>query len=135
MFYSVSIATAANTAEADAVETPVGVVPGLTQHVWVGFPKGCVGLVYAQIYHVTRQVWPTTPGASFNWDDFVFDFDDRYPLVTEPFEFVVKTWNLDDSYRHTVLFAVTVEAAPSPWELGDLEAVWRDLGIWQPEEG
>jgi len=63
----------------------------------------------------------------------MFDFDDRYPLTAEPFELKVKTWNDDDSYSHTLFFAVTIDPLPAPGVVGGLERVMRELGILEGE--
>jgi len=59
----------------------------------------------------------------------MFTFADRYPLTTAPYEFVVKTWNLDDFYPHTPTFMVMVEPALPEEELRRLHDALLALGL------
>ena len=129
MLYKTDCPTPANTPASAPIEHRVRVFPGIVTRVWVGFPKGCYGLAHVQIWHWGGPVWPWTPLQSFHWNDYMFSFADRFPLRTEPLEFVVKTWNLDDFYPHTPTFAVLVDPAPAPGELEGLLRSLQELGL------
>ncbi len=151
MLFSVNIPTPANTPEASPVVTRVRVYPGVTGQTWVGFPPGPKGLAHMRIYHWGSLVWPTYTGAeswattlptapgivtanplrlpSFAWDNYVFTFQDPFPLTAEPFEFVIKTWNEDDFYPHTIFFAIIINPAPPEEELRRLHRTLEALGI------
>lgn len=133
MFYSTEIVLPANTPELTPIIKRLGVHPGVTQHVWFGFPAGCYGLAHIQVWHAGWQVWPLTQRESLHWEHQVIDFDDRYPISAEPYEFVVKGWNLDDSYQHTLWFAVTIEHEASIAGTAGLWQVIQDLGILEGE--
>ena len=129
MLFQAEILTPANTLASAPVITRVRVYPGIVTRVWAGFPQGCFGLAHMQVWHWGWQVWPWTPQTSFHWNDYMFSFEDRYPITVEPLEFVVKTWNLDDFYPHTLTFMVTVEPAPPLEELEALYRTLEELGI------
>jgi len=97
--------------------------------VWIMFPPGPKGLVHVVIYHWGWQVWPWAPGTAFAWDNYVYTFEDRYPITAEPLEFVMKGWSDDDSYEHKVSFAVTIDAAPPEEEIRELREALLALGL------
>jgi len=129
VLFQAEILTPANTPASRPIKTRLAVYPGITGRTWVGFPPGPKGLAHMQIWHSGWQVWPWTPGTSFHWDNHIFTFQDRYPITVEPLEFVVKTWNLDDSYPHALTFMVTVEPAPPPEEVRELHRTLEALGL------
>lgn len=129
MYYQATVTVPPQTDERDALRRRLKVYPGVTEHVWVSFPHGAAGLAHLQVYHHGVQVWPTTSGESFAWDDYVYSFDDRYPIVAEPFEFLIVTWNLDNAYPHTLKFAVTIEHARVEEEAAALAELLEAFGL------
>ena len=129
MLFQAEILVPANTLAANPLITRLGVTSGISKRIWAGFPKGCYGLAHMQIWHWGWQVWPWTPRTSFHWNDHIFSFEDRYPITEEPLELVIKTWNRDDSYDHTLTFMVTIEPAPPEEEIRELRATLLALGI------
>jgi len=129
VFFQIEVATPPNTPASAPVVARLAVYPGVTRQVWVGFPRGCYGLAHMQIWHWGWQLWPWTPQTSYHWNDYMFTFEDRYPILEEPLELVVKSWNLDDSFEHTLTFAVTVEPAPSEEEIRELRERLLALGL------
>jgi len=63
-------------------------------------PPGPCGLLHIAIFDGGYQVWPYEYGESFSGDAETITFDDVYLKETEPYEFVVLTWNEDDTYQH-----------------------------------
>jgi len=129
MFFQTEIVIPPNTAQDDPLVTRLQVQPGVTRQVWVMFPHGCFGLVHLQVWYWGWQLWPWTPGSSFAWDDYVFVFEDRYPLTEPPYELVLKAWNDDDTYEHRVTFACTIEPAAPQDELERLHDALLALGL------
>ena len=136
MFYGQTINVPANTIARSVLGIPslinvvrIRVSPGVTKQVWIGFPDGCYGLVHIVVCHWNVQVWPAEPGYSFNWNDYIYTFEDPYKLTTEPYEFVVKTWSYDDRYEHNLFFGVIVEPTPMILAAATMQQVYADLGI------
>lgn len=129
MLYKVECLTPANTLKASPIVTRCRVYPGVVTRVWVGFPKGCYGLAHLQVWHHGWPVWPWSPADSFHWNDYMFSFADKYPLTAEPYEFVARTWNLDDFYPHTPVFMVLVEPAQREVSQEQMRQVYEDLGV------
>ena len=102
MVFSISITTSNGTAKADAKRTVLKVSKGLIYRIEVEFPPGCSGLQHAQIFDGSYQVYPASSDDSFHSDARVIGFDDLYLKTAAPYEFTIKTWNLDDTHDHTV---------------------------------
>ena len=103
MIYWADISTPKNTAKADAQRTPLKVTKGLVYRVEVQFPRGCAGLLYCSIYDGGYSAWPSQPGEWFRGNRNTIGFDDPYLKLAEPYEFDILTYNLDDTYAHSVL--------------------------------
>jgi len=153
MHFAVDIPTPANTLERHAVVTRMTVYPGMTGQVWVGFPDGCFGLAHMRIYHWNGMVWPgythvksiatTLPGfigiatvnptdiPSFAWNAYTYTFEDPFPLTAEPYEFVIKTWNLDDFYPHKLHFGIIIHPTMAVLSPLQIQQVYEDLGVSQ----
>jgi len=129
MFYKIDLTVPPLTSRYSPVEVRVRVFPGVTRRVWVMFPPGPKGLTHVVIYHWGWQVWPWAPGTDFAWDNYVYTFEDRYPITAEPLEFVMKGWSDDDFYEHKVSFAVTIDAAPPEEEIRELRETLLALGL------
>lgn len=106
MIYAATITTPKNTAEADALETVLSVTRGLVWRIEVEFPPGCSGLAHIQIFDGSYQLFPATPGESFHGDGVTIGFDDLYLKDAAPFVFTVKTWNLDETWGHTLTLSL-----------------------------
>ncbi len=102
MIYSASITTPANTAKGAAKKTVLKVTKGLLWVVEIEFPAGCAGLTHIQIFDGLYQVFPASPGDSLHSDGAVLSYDDIYFKTAAPFTFSIKTWNLDDTWDHTL---------------------------------
>ena len=131
MLYKVECPTPANTPKNKPVIVRCRVYPGKVTRVWVGFPQGCFGLCHLQVWHQGLSIWPWSPADSFHWNDYMFTFTDSFPLTAEPYEFVIKTWNYDDFYAHTLVFMVMVDPALPELSLTEIRQVYEDLGLLQ----
>lgn len=132
-FYEVDVVAPAQTLESAPAEVSVSLIAGLVTHVDVQFPRGCVGLVHAQIWRSDFQVWPTNPDGNLKGDNVVVGWDDEYPVEDEPLALRLLVWNDDDSYAHRVTFRLALtplqlaaERAQSP---GLLRRIAEGLGI------
>lgn len=106
MIYSIDFETPKDTLEADARPTVLKVTKGLVYRVEIQFPRGCAGLLGCAVFDGSHQVWPSNLGQWFRGNANTIQFDDTYLKLTEPFQFDIFTYNLDDTYAHTVLVRV-----------------------------
>lgn len=106
MVYRKAITTPASTTEGSPLSTDFQVTKGLVYSVEVYFPSGSEGLLHLAIYDGSYQCWPSTHGDSFIGDDIYLKYDDLYIKDKEPFKFVIKSWNDDDTYEHKVIVGI-----------------------------
>ncbi len=102
MIYSTSITTSAKGSEETATRTPIRVTKGLIWLMEVDFPAGCVGLVHVQLFDVSYQLLPASPGNNLSGDGQLLRYDDSYLKEAAPFEITLKTWNEDELWDHTI---------------------------------
>ena len=111
MIFSSTIATVANTSESNAKITRLPVAKGLVYRVEVEFPPGCCGLMNCQIFDGSYQVYPTSRDDSFHSDARNIAFDDSYLKTSAPFEFTIKTWNLDETWDHGIQVRIAMASS------------------------
>lgn len=133
MLFSFTVSTPANTLQAAPQRTVLPLDLGTIVQVEIGFPPGPQGLLHAVILRGQNQVWPTNPQGDFAWDEQVFSWPEDYPLDAEPLELTLVTWNLDDTYAHSVLVQLDLQRPEEPAAvtglLASIKAIAAGLGI------
>jgi len=102
MIYSASITAAKGGSEAQPVSKTLVVTSGLLWLLEIDFPAGCCGLAHFQLFDGSYQVFPATPGESFACDGITLHLEDLYFKQAAPFQFIIKTWNTDTVWSHTI---------------------------------
>jgi hypothetical protein len=105
--YKYQKTTPANTSKENALETSLKLTTGIIIQVVLYHPEGCHGLAYAAIFRGGHQLYPTNSEEAYNGNAVPATFTDNYELES-PAELTLKTWNLDDTYEHTVYVRITV---------------------------
>jgi len=124
MWYMASVEVPPSTSETQPVVEEIPLTLGTIERVLVGFPYGCAGLVHVTLHDKGWQILPWTLGESLAWDDYMFDLQLHYPLVSEPYTVIVRAWNQDDSYPHTVFVGIGLtEGQPDDSFLNFLRAL------------
>jgi hypothetical protein len=100
MIYTIHLTLPPNTSKIEAVEEELVVSPGTLKKIEIQFPPGCAGLVHVQIDHFERVTWPSGGADSFIGDTFPLVFEENYRILEIPRKFIVRGWNLDDTYPH-----------------------------------
>lgn len=100
MIYTADITTVANTAADSKKPTPLHVTKGLVYKIEIDFPHGSAGLLHCQILDQGFQLWPSSTGTSFHSPGYVISFEDTYLKETAPYQFDIRTWNLDETHDH-----------------------------------
>lgn len=96
------LTTPKNTALASFQSTTLKLPTGVIKKVWVEFPKGCAGLVGFRVFRGVRQIFPLPDSVWLKSDNAVLNFAFTENILTDPFEIVLHTYNLDDTYEHTI---------------------------------
>ena len=127
MFYAFDLAIPAQITQASPQKTTLKLTHGIIHRISVGFPDGCAGLAHVQLYRHEHQVWPTNPGASFNWNDVNIEWSDYFELLTGPYVLKAWAWNDDDSYQHTISVRIGVLPPEAYWKTGPTVAMENRL--------
>lgn len=122
MWYRGSITIPAGTARKDFEFANVPVCPGQIAKFYRLFAPGCSGMVHLQVYHQTRQVFPTTPGESYIGDGSEILGDATIDVYEPPYVLQLRGWSPDTTYPHTVAVEFYIEKVgvrlplPLEWE-------------------
>lgn len=111
MIYSIDIITLKSTPYTDRKITRMNVTKGLVYKVEVFYPPGSHGLLNCFISDGGYQCWPSSPGQTFTGDNVTIGFDDIYLKSSAPFLFDISTFNLDDTYDHTLTVRIGLVSA------------------------
>lgn len=130
MIFKWNISTPANTAATAKVKTLLNVAYGIVHHIDIQFPPGPAGLLHLQVRDALHQVWPYNSDSSFSSHNVNISFREFIPVLVEPFEFQAYTWNLDDTYDHTVIIRIGIlhPRIIAPWLLPFDERIESLLG-------
>lgn len=112
MFYKTSVPVPPDTPESAPVEKILTLAPGRVRWWFVGFPPGCADLVHVTIHRFEHQIVPEGEGESLQWGGYMFPIEDSYDITDEPHQVLIRAWNLDDSYEHTVFVGAVVLPEP-----------------------
>ncbi len=132
MFYVFPITTLANTPEASKLKTILQLTRGKITQIQVHFPSGHLGLTHIGINRGLHQFYPTNPEATFSSSGEAIVFAEDYDLSTPPLQLEAYTWNLDDTYPHTITVRIKVEPLAEAKSLVD--EVKALLGIGGSQE-
>jgi len=111
VIYAKTITTEANTSEGSKEDIVLTVTSGLIWLLEIDFPPGCCALQHVQIFDGSYQVLPATPGESLHGDAVTMRFDDLYFKQAAPYELKIRTWNLDDTWSHTIQIRIGMAAS------------------------
>jgi hypothetical protein len=107
MDFKYVVKTTKNTTEPHAVLTDMKLTEGVIRKVQLLHPEGCHGLAYASIWFGGHQLYPSNPEVAYHGNAVPMEFEDNYELKG-PAILKLKTWNLDDTYDHSVYVRITV---------------------------
>lgn len=100
MIYVADFTTPANTPRTSPVETLLRVTRGLVYRFELQFPAGALGLHHVWVQDGGAQIWPSSPHETFHPDRATISFDETYLKTAPPYEFIILSYNLDDTYAH-----------------------------------
>lgn len=102
MIYQTTISTPITLYVDTPLRTVLKVAKGLVYKIEVDFPPGPQGLLKVRIFDGGHQMWPSSPDEYFQTDGYCISFEDTFLKLAEPYQFDILTWNIDETYAHTV---------------------------------
>lgn len=102
MWYRGSITVPIGRAAATPITAEVEICRGTIESFYRLFPPGCAGKVHLQIFHQTRQLFPTTPGQSYIGDGSEVLGDASVTIDEPPFVVELRAWSPGTTYHHVV---------------------------------
>jgi AAA15 family ATPase/GTPase len=108
MFYDYNITTNKNTSKENYKTTTLRLTKGIIDIIEVVFPKGLAGLVGVKLLRDTKVVIPENRTGWLEGNNEVINIPANIDLLEPPFELVCQTYNLDDTYSHTIYVRVSV---------------------------
>ncbi len=108
MIYKIELTIPADTAKADFIVDTMKLTKGLIKVISVYFPWGCAGLVGIQIIRRTWPLMPLTRGEWLTGNELLHSYNYNYNLSTQPYELIIRGYNLDDSYEHTPFIIIEI---------------------------
>ena len=110
MIYEKRLTIPKNTAASAPVCATLEIHPGIVKRVDVYFPPGCAALAHVQLFYWERQIWPTNPNSDFTGDGTLLSFPEDLKIVDLPYEIEIRGWNPDDTYPHTPIVRIQMQA-------------------------
>ena len=98
MIYSQEIVIPANTPRQFPIRSEISVVEGVVKRVWIRWNWGSACLAGCAVFREAFQLWPTTGSEWFHSSIHETTFEELYTIRTEPLHFVIKSYNLDDTF-------------------------------------
>jgi hypothetical protein len=104
MIYSTTITIPSSTTLVNAQVNTLKITSGLIWLVEIYYPPGCCSLARCQIYDGHYQLFPCNIGGYLAGENDTLVFEDLYFKMNPPHELTIKTWNIDDTWDHTLAF-------------------------------
>ena len=108
MIYCKEISIPANTTAETPLSSQIDVVEGVVKRVWVRWRWGSADLGGCAIFRGGFQVWPTSAAQWFPSSVHDTVYDEMYYLGDEPLHFIVRSFNLDDTFPHKLWVGFSV---------------------------
>jgi len=102
MLYEWHETVSADTAEADRTQREVEPGGEVLKAVELVFPDGCADLARARLFQGGFQVFPVNAGGHSRGNGAVVHANLHYDMARNAGPWYFETWNLDDTYEHTL---------------------------------
>lgn len=108
MIFIFPITTPANTPVTAKQKTVITLAAGTITHVEAQFPPGVNALAHIQITNGLHQLYPTNPEADVATGAETVSWDDSLEIKSGSTTLYAYTWNIDDTFEHTITVRVEV---------------------------
>ncbi|MBA7568657.1 hypothetical protein ES708_10391 [subsurface metagenome] len=109
MRYRGALKIDAGQTQADPALADLDLCAGVISEVEILFPAGHSGLTYLQIWYLGRQIFPTSPGATFRGDGSVIEFGEQWVIQEVPHRLQLRGWAPDAELPHTIFVGISVQ--------------------------
>ena len=99
------------TPETAPVSATIPIILGTIKLVSVQFPPGVNALAHVKILWGLYQLFPSNEQGNFSTGGETIVWDEDIEINTEPLQLVMKGWNDDTTYDHTITFRVVMQPA------------------------
>lgn len=123
MWYRGSIEVGIEQTEDDPAIAEVEICQGVITRFYRLFPPGCAGKVSLQVYHQTRQIFPTTPGQAYIGDASEILGVSSADITEPPFLLVLRGWAPESTYAHIVYCEFYIESTVRVAPVGVMSVV------------
>lgn len=113
MFYEYQLTVNANSVSSEGVTLEMPLSYGKLTQIEVTFPPGCCGLVDVVIERFTHQILPTNISYKMKADDHSIKFDTEINIYDKPYMLVLRAWNNDTLFNHTITCRMIVNEEQS----------------------
>jgi hypothetical protein len=107
-FYEFDVTAPANTPANDPTFVLARLQKGVIVQWEVAIPPGVQGLTGSFVRRAGHQIVPANPEGYLKGDDDRIVWQDNMLLEDEPLVLGLFTWNLDDTYAHTITYRINV---------------------------
>ncbi len=108
MIFSHNITTPANTPQETPLRTEIELTKGIIHKVELEFPVGNQFLHRVQLLREGSFMFPTNPQGYFTSEGNIISYREFVEIKDYPFSLWVHSWNLDETYAHSVILRLGV---------------------------
>lgn len=114
MYIFTEITNPPNTLESEALHTLITLSSGVLRGFDISFPEGCYRLARLQVFYHGRILVPFNLAGSLGYNNITLSIPMDFRIDTAPFDLDVITWNLDDTFSHTLSIGVNIDYEALP---------------------
>ena len=106
---------------------------GIITFVSVFMPPGCHGLVYCQLKHWAKAIFPSVEDMFLMTDSHPLEWNEYYEMYQEPYELQFIGWSYLATYDHVVTVRIAVLPRKAVLALAIVDAIKGILGALSPK--
>jgi len=109
MMYVFTITTPASTPPTAKLKTILPLTRGKITQMSIQYPSGLQGFAHLVITRGLNQLFPTNPDGDFATSNETISWPEEYLLDVDPVQLEAYSWNLDDTFDHTITVRIVLQ--------------------------
>jgi len=109
MMYVFPITTPAATPPTAKLKTILPLACGKITRIDIQFPSGLQGYAHLALNRGLHQLFPSNQAGDFASSQETIWWNENYDIDQAPFQLEAFTWNLDNTYPHTITVRIVLE--------------------------